>query len=311
MAHPVLALTPMRLQRLATLLPIIAIYACGGAPSKGSADTANDLSPEEANERDLAACKSGDGDACGQLGTSLWLEAATTGGSQKEALKPLQAACAHDDWRSCLTASSIVHDSGGDARSLAQKGADLATAACSEGPDLGACLYMGEWAMAANDKDAARRYYTAACRELRGVESNLLAKYPCERALAAGASKKEFISPPAPSTQEDRHAASTPRAAPKSLVKPRRTHGQTNISPPAQVFVAARKHGFHELRAVTVLCLSETGRPIRIFFARPSGSLPWDRRIFETMRNWRYQPAAIDGKPAQTCTTVTFVAPIK
>ena len=40
---------------------------------------------------------------------------------------------------------------------------------------------------------------------------------------------------------------------------------------------------------------------------KSSGFPAYDQKITREMRNWRYRPYMINGKPAPVCTAVTFI----
>jgi len=57
-----------------------------------------------------------------------------------------------------------------------------------------------------------------------------------------------------------------------------------------------------------VLCVSERGVPAKIILAELSGAPGWDRKLFETMRSWRYAPyVGKSARPEPVCHGVTFI----
>ena len=93
---------------------------------------------------------------------------------------------------------------------------------------------------------------------------------------------------------------------PRSLA--RRVEGTKIIQPADHEARAVCAHHLPRLTASLTLCLSETGVPEKILFSEYSGLRGWDRKLFETMRTWRYEPYVdASGRAAPVCTGVTFI----
>jgi hypothetical protein len=177
---------------------------------------------------------------------------------------------------------------------VATKAHSLAQTACAD-ETASACAFLGNWAENAKDSAAAADHYAAACSLVLNAEKpgEGLDRFECKKALELGRDR-ETLKPSRSEVDVQRRA--------------KRISGKTNIAPPGGVYSYMRRNKIELAQATVILCLSEQGIPNRLYFSEFSGASAWDRKIFETMRTWRYEPM-LDGagKPAPVCTSVTFV----
>lgn len=275
------------LLRAAALLSLLC--SCGGAGDKST------MTP--VNSESQRACEGGDFNGCDLVGMSLWLEARTMPEPKEglsRALAPFQSACAKDDWFGCAMASSVQSELEQDPTAMATRAYPLAQDACKD-EVASACAFLGNWAEQAKDSAAAAEHYAAACSLVLNAEKpgEGLDEFVCKKAIELGRSP-ESLKPSRSDLDIKRRA--------------RRISGKTNIRPPRDVSLFMQRRGIAKAQATTILCLSDQGVPKRIYFTEFSGAPGWDRKIFETMRTWRYEPMLDgEGKPASVCTSVTFI----
>jgi hypothetical protein len=269
------------------MAPVVMQACGGGSTSQGAGEPV-----AETNRGTTAACDAGDADACGLLGTSLYLEARANESSLEPALGQFQKACDGKDWYGCAMAAAMKAALEKDARPAAARAFAMAVSACREGEDA-ACIYVGDWASKAGDKATAAVHYRTACEmNLEACGSQAMEEYSCRKAVESGAAPHELT---AKTTQGDPHPEF------------KRVRGERDIQPPMGEARGMCKLRLAQVTAQLVLCVSESGVPNKIVFAQFSGAPRWDQRLFETMRTWRYSPfVGKSGNPEPVCTGVTF-----
>jgi TonB family protein len=62
-----------------------------------------------------------------------------------------------------------------------------------------------------------------------------------------------------------------------------------------------------ELRAQIRACIDRNGRVDTVEILEPSGFLPYDADLINTIAAWRYRPVQVAGKPVPVCSTIQFV----
>lgn len=253
----------------------------------------------KANDSTAAACQAGDADACSLLGTSLYLEARASETSLEPSVRAFVTACDRGDWHGCGMAAFVKAALKQDARPTAAKAFPMAMAACRDGKGAG-CIYVADWAAKAGDRITAAVHYRTACElNLEATGARAMDEYSCRKAVEFGTARADLLTKAAP-VGEDPHPEF------------RRVQGEKNILPPRNEAWGMCKAGLTQVTARLCLCVSETGVPTKIMFAEFSGAREWDRRLFETMRSWRYTPyVGQSGKPEPVCTGVTFHYPPK
>ena len=68
-----------------------------------------------------------------------------------------------------------------------------------------------------------------------------------------------------------------------------------------------RRYHLDNLRATVLLCVDASGAVTASTVTRPSDCDEYNQQLISAVRQWRYRPYVIDGKPAAVCSTVGFM----
>jgi protein TonB len=106
--------------------------------------------------------------------------------------------------------------------------------------------------------------------------------------------------PPPPKPQAPQNVAPT-------ALEAQRISGEKNIAPDDVTKTEIQRSGKTKIVASVKICLGATGSVASLNVLKASGFPAYDQKIQREMRNWRYRPFQINGKPAPVCTAVTFI----
>lgn len=108
--------------------------------------------------------------------------------------------------------------------------------------------------------------------------------------------------------------AAQPSSPPRSssnvastVLETRRISGQRVITPDADTRAQIAAAGVSKLVVPFKICIDVTGQISHVKILEPSGFAAYDAKLSAALREWRYQPYLLDGKPVPVCTSVTFV----
>jgi TonB family protein len=113
------------------------------------------------------------------------------------------------------------------------------------------------------------------------------------------------IETPRKQTCEER--GDCPKVVPANLIEGYRIGGNARIAPPEEVRLAMRKADRMQTRATVKLCLDDAGRVDSLRLLGSSGYQAYDAKLLAEMRDWRYRPYEVNGRPIGVCTAVTFI----
>lgn len=97
-----------------------------------------------------------------------------------------------------------------------------------------------------------------------------------------------------------------PKIVPQVALEAQRISGEKNIQPPDNVAVQISRSGKPSV-GVIKMCLSSGGSVDKLQVLKSTGYAPYDSKIKNTMRNWRYRPFKVNGRAVPVCTSVTFI----
>lgn len=266
------------------------------------------------------ACAYGDGETCEYLGTLCLARGLTPARDEdrtallRQSVDAMERACDLDRWLGCAWAviakrtlePGVTQDT---LRPLGQRAFALADARCNEA-EADACAYLADQFERAGQAAEAQSYWAKGCRALLSVvdpekRAGHMKSPVCERAAALG------VAPPDMRAIAPATTLPGPREISREETEAHRIAGETRISPPDSIKLAIKhSSGGAPISRITMgvrLCISSLGGVRDLTLRKTSGSDLYDRLILETMRQWRYRPFEIDGKPTEACTTVTFI----
>lgn len=102
-------------------------------------------------------------------------------------------------------------------------------------------------------------------------------------------------------------APEKPQIVPQVAVEQQRVAGEKEISPDDATKLQMKRDGSSQLIATVKMCLSSDGNVSSLNILKSSGYAPYDQKIQAKMRQWRYKPFLVNGKPVPVCTSVTFI----
>jgi len=117
-----------------------------------------------------------------------------------------------------------------------------------------------------------------------------LVAYPPDR-------RDQFFAPPPP----------PPRNVVPAELEALRIAGEKNILPDDLTKVDIRRSGKSKLVGSYKLCISIEGTVTDVRQMKSTGFADYDEKIMSELRQWRYRPYLVDGKPAPVCTAVSFI----
>jgi hypothetical protein len=86
-----------------------------------------------------------------------------------------------------------------------------------------------------------------------------------------------------------------------------RISGDKNIIPDDVTKTEIQRSGKDRIVGSFKLCLSDAGDITAITQLKSTGFSAYDGKIQREMRNWKYRPFMVNGKPSRVCTAVTFI----
>jgi len=102
-------------------------------------------------------------------------------------------------------------------------------------------------------------------------------------------------------------APKKPRIVLQHVLEQRRISGEKRIVPSEPTKLQIRRDDKSQIIASMKMCLSRSGNVQRITTMKSSGYPSYDAKIRSKMRQWRYKPFMVNGKPVPVCTSVTFI----
>jgi hypothetical protein len=97
-----------------------------------------------------------------------------------------------------------------------------------------------------------------------------------------------------------------PHQIAQQMLEGQRIAGDKYILLPDATMARLRDAGIHKVHTKVYVCLDKTGTPYAIDLKQPLGDAEGDKRIHDTIAEWRYQPFIVDGKPVNVCFHVVF-----
>jgi len=139
---------------------------------------------------------------------------------------------------------------------------------------------------------------------------------PACAALTLGYPAQRLTTPPRPAAPDAppvvaQPATSTtttaPRNVPPTLLEGSRISGEPVILPDETTKNAIRDSGANQVIGSFKLCIDTAGAVTKIVTLKTTGFEPYDKTLIRGMRQWKYRPYNLDGKPVPVCTAITFV----
>lgn len=117
---------------------------------------------------------------------------------------------------------------------------------------------------------------------------------------------------PEQAVERDEQTATTKTVAEPLIVPPvaleaQRISGNKDIQPDEPTERQFQRKGQTGLIASVRICISASGSVSDLKVTRSSGSPSYDLQITTAMREWRYAPIMLEGKPSPACSLVHFV----
>jgi TonB family protein len=97
-----------------------------------------------------------------------------------------------------------------------------------------------------------------------------------------------------------------PAAVPIQAVQKQMVAGEREIHLPTDVLKDMAHQGISRAIIMVKLCLSAEGTPTVVEIVKGSGYQAADDKVVAKIRDWRFKPYMIDGKPVGVCTAVMF-----
>jgi protein TonB len=98
-----------------------------------------------------------------------------------------------------------------------------------------------------------------------------------------------------------------PQNVAPTLLESQRIAGEKNIVPNDNTKTEIQRSGKDRIVGSYKLCITVDGGINTISQLKSTGFPAYDSKIQAEMRNWRYRPFLVNGKPQPVCTAVTFV----
>jgi protein TonB len=97
-----------------------------------------------------------------------------------------------------------------------------------------------------------------------------------------------------------------PKVVPQVALEAQRISGEKDIQPPNDVATQMARTGKGTV-GVVKMCLNAGGSVDKISVLKSTSYPSYDNKIKSKMREWRYRPFKVNGKPVPVCTSVTFI----
>jgi TonB family protein len=110
---------------------------------------------------------------------------------------------------------------------------------------------------------------------------------------------------PEPVVKKDPEPEQTP-IVPPNVGKGLRISGNEQIHPPEMVRVDMLHQGKSQLSATFQVCVGRDGHVDALRTLKSSGFADYDAKLLSEMRQWRYRPYLVNGKPSPMCTVSVF-----
>jgi protein TonB len=98
-----------------------------------------------------------------------------------------------------------------------------------------------------------------------------------------------------------------PQVVPQQAIEAQRISGEKQIVPDEPTKIQISRSGQSRIVTTVKMCLSGSGNVSSLSVLKASGFPAYDRKIKAKMRQWKYQPFKVNGKPVPVCTSVTFI----
>jgi periplasmic protein TonB len=98
-----------------------------------------------------------------------------------------------------------------------------------------------------------------------------------------------------------------PKIVPQNVLKEYRISGDYQITAPDTVKTLMVKQGQTKLIGTVKMCLSQGGSVESLRMVKSTGYDEYDQKILRSMRQWKYRPFQVNGRPTPVCTSVTFI----
>jgi protein TonB len=97
-----------------------------------------------------------------------------------------------------------------------------------------------------------------------------------------------------------------PKIVPQVALNANFISGDREIQPPNDVATQISRSGKGTV-GVVKMCLTAGGSVKNLSVLKPTGYAAYDAKIKQKMREWKYRPFMVNGKPIPVCTSVTFI----
>ena len=98
-----------------------------------------------------------------------------------------------------------------------------------------------------------------------------------------------------------------PKIVSPQVLKGQRIAGEDRIEPDETTKMKLQRDGHSQIVTTVKICLAANGSVSKLSVLKSSGYPSYDRKIQAKMRQWRYKPYTVNGKPTPACSTVTFI----
>jgi hypothetical protein len=110
--------------------------------------------------------------------------------------------------------------------------------------------------------------------------------------------------PPPPPPPPPSGSAQT---VPPTLLEGHRIAGTRAIAPDDRTKIAIARSGKDRLIGSLKLCVNALGEITVVSLLKSTGFPDYDAKLERGMREWRYSPYEVNGKPVPVCTAITFI----
>lgn len=102
-------------------------------------------------------------------------------------------------------------------------------------------------------------------------------------------------------------AAAPPLSIDPSALQAHQISGNSNVAASPRIRAAMAQDQVTSLRAVVRLCIDPTGLVSDSAMVERTGYTEYDSKLVEIVREWRYRPYLVRGRPVVACSTVEFI----
>lgn len=97
-----------------------------------------------------------------------------------------------------------------------------------------------------------------------------------------------------------------PKIVPQVALEAQRVSGDKDIQPPNDVGIKISRAG-KRVTGVVKMCLNGSGNVNSLNMLKKTGYPTYDAKLKSKMRQWKYRPFKVNGKPVPVCASVTFI----